>query len=544
MKRFLFFYFLFIAISGFSQTGFQQEDESIYKFLKRMEGLGIIQIPNEFHLPFPTFVITDALRRCLNSDKLSLSDRNELYDYLKDYEPFLEDTVKNINSLLSAGDFDVFNERNNFIYFSDLENGDFIGVEVQLSSTTITSNRTLAQLSNLKGTFSGKLNKYISFRLQGANGIRNGSKDLLHTIPKLEQNFGFTKVDGDNFFDGSNGYFTYESDNLAFRIGREKIQIGYGGIRTIVSGYSQDPDYFSISFTKGIFSFNSVHAKLLGEKSLLPDTITGGVNVIKDKHFAYHRVQFSLPYDIYFGMGELTIYSRALDLSYINPFTFYKSVEHSNYDRDNSMLFIDIKSSTFHKINLYGTLLLDDISYGKLGTGWWGNQTILQLSADYYEPINHFPLDIHLDYLKIEPYVFSHRLSENNYSNFGYPIGIPIQPNSWLLGFGAEYRFTHRVIANLNYYYSVHGANELDDSNNILVNHGGDFRAGHRVGDAENIRFLEGVKEFLRDLRISVLYKPAKNISMNLFFRHGNRSFINKTQVTSTDFIFDLTLKL
>jgi hypothetical protein len=60
-----------------------------------------------------------------------------------------------------------------------------------------------------------------------------------------------------------------------------------------------------------------------------------------DKFLVYHRIGFNINRHFNFGVGEFIIYGRrGIDLSYLNPFAFYKSIEHSNRDRDNSMLFL------------------------------------------------------------------------------------------------------------------------------------------------------------------------------------------------------------
>jgi hypothetical protein len=185
--------------------------------------------------------------------------------------------------------------------------------------------------------------------------------------------------------------------------------------------------------------------------------------------------------------------NRGIDLSYLNPFTFYKSVEHSNQDRDNSMLFFDINYKPASGLKLFSSLLIDDISFGKIGTGWFGNQTLLHaglFSANLYKII---PADISLEYLRIEPYTLTHRLPGNNFTHNGYNVGEDLQPNSELFFSQINYRFNHRLSCAISFTYAIHGANPLDTDGSIR-NVGGDINLGHRIMDSESVEFLDGIK--------------------------------------------------
>ena len=89
------------------------------------------------------------------------------------------------------------------------------------------------------------------------------------------------------------------------------------------------------------------HGKVIGEKGFAADSITGGVATVEDKYIGYHRLGLNISKDISLGGGEIIIYSkRSLDLSYLNPFSFYKTVEHGNQDRDIIRCFFLMQATT------------------------------------------------------------------------------------------------------------------------------------------------------------------------------------------------------
>ncbi len=273
------------------------------------------------------------------------------------------------------------------------------------------------------------------------------------------------------------------------------------------------------------FTFSYFHGQLLGNNHFASNPLTGGIEVVEQKYIGYHRIGFDISRNLDFGVGELIIYgNRPIDLSYLNPFSFYKSVEHANRDRDNSMLFFDYNNTAVKGLKLYGTFLIDDVTFGKLGTGWWGNQFMYNaglLSSNLYGLI---PLDLRLEYFRISPYVFTHRISNNNYTNFGYPLGPSLQPNSESFYAQINYRINYRLYFSTGYTYTIHGANPLNSNGSVKRNVGGNIHLGHRVFDSESTTFLDGAKEYLRKFTFSLSYEPFKEIftKLNVYFLHNS----------------------
>ncbi|MBI2418212.1 MAG: hypothetical protein HYV28_10000, partial [Ignavibacteriales bacterium] len=131
-------------------------------------------------------------------------------------------------------------------------------------------------------------------------------------------------------------------------------------------------------------SYNFFHGRLLGIPRYASDSIQGQITTIPDKFIASHRLQFLIGKSTKFGVGEIIIYSnRSADFSYMNPLVFFKSIEHSNRDRDNAMLYFDL-STVYNGIKPYAMLLLDDIDYSKIGTGWYGNSVLWNTGVSIY----------------------------------------------------------------------------------------------------------------------------------------------------------------
>ena len=76
---------------------------------------------------------------------------------------------------------------------------------------------------------------------------------------------------------------------------------------------------------------------------------------------------------------------------------------------------------------------------------YWGNQFIYNVgfvSNNLYKTI---PLEFQFEYIRIDPFVYTHRLPWNSYTNNERSIASFMQPNSELFLTQFNYRFTSRV---------------------------------------------------------------------------------------------------
>jgi hypothetical protein len=294
----------------------------------------------------------------------------------------------------------------------------------------------------------------------------------------------------------------------------------------------------------GILNFSYFHAKISGYPGNISDTITQGVNVLGEKYIGYHRLGIALSSKTEFGVGEFIIYAnRPVEFAYLNPFNFYKSAEHSGLDRDNSMLFFDVSNRSIYGLKLYGYLLLDDIDFSKLGTGWYGNQTIWNLGANSSNLYKFLPMDISIEYQRIEPYVFTHRLQYNNFTNLGYPLGTFTYPNSELFFTELNYTFNYRCSASLGFIYGIHGANPVNPDGSV-TNVGGDISLGYRAFDSKTVHFLDGDLEYQRIVTASINFEPYKEINLYLKLNYLNRSLQNSINVKEIQSFLTVAVKL
>ncbi len=545
MKKVLFIVFIPLQLI-FAQAEYVSYDHPVYDFLNRMDSRHIISNYNSFELPKTRGQIAGYLKEViLSTGQLDRVDQAFLEDYKIEFEFDLFGTLNNSQRLIGSGEYDLFSDYEKYLYFHSEAGKASIFINLIAEGELMSRNQFKPAINStshfrltggvIRGTF---LNKF-GFSIKGTNGKVFGNKKVALLKRELQYNYKLNENPDETFFDETEGYITADFDIVRFRLGRNRIVTGYGSVKSIFSDNSPLFDNISFDINYRFLQFSYFHGKLLGDVYYAPDSITGGSNVITEKYIGYHRLGFNISKHFSFGVGEMIIYGdRPMDLSYLNPFNFYKSVEHSNRDRDNALLFFDVKNNSVKGLQFFGNLIIDDISFSKISTGWWGNQFLVNVGLFSSNLYDFLPLDFRIEYLRIEPYTFTHRLSRNTYTNFGYSLGPDLQPNSALFFFKINYRFSSEFVLRTSFAYSVHGANPVNTDGSVR-NVGGDINLGHRLFDSDTSVFLDGDRQYSREYSVDLYYEPINlmtiTLSSVLTFSSLQNSLIEKQLFTFLD---------
>lgn len=541
IKYLLLLLFLNTTLS-FAQAEYLPSDHSVYDFLNRMDSYHLISGFNSIERPFTRSQIAKHLSEIIEKkDELNEIDRKTLQDYEIEFEFDIQKSLKNSTSLFTSSGYKLLDQKEKYLYYSADTSGSGIFVNFNGSLQHIPyynfsgENYLNASFLQYGGTIRGTLLGKFGFYIKGTNGKIWGDREASLTLNELKFNYKYntdptihTAID---FIDNTEGHFSIDYDNVKFKIGRDYKRIGFGQINYILGNNIPRFDYISLDLNYSIFSFSYFHGKLLGILNARIDSVQGAIREIPDKYIAYHRLDFDFSRHFALGFGEMAIYgNRSIDFSYLNPFNFYKSVEHSNQDRDNSLLFFDIKNNSIKGCKIIGAILIDDIDFSKLGTSWFGNQLLYNLSI-FSSNLNHIiPLDISFQYLRIEPYVFTHRILDNNYTHSQYNLAAPIQPNSDIYSIRLNYRPGHRLFLNLDFTFTRHGANITNSEGKITLNAGGDVLVGHRESDPVNAPFLDGAHEYYRTVTFDAVYEPFNNYFISGRLNYQNNSLQYEVQ--------------
>ncbi|HSP88027.1 MAG TPA: capsule assembly Wzi family protein [Ignavibacteriaceae bacterium] len=529
----------------FPQAEYVSADNPVYSFLNRMETLKLIEHYNPFEIPKSRGEIGKFLKEVIKQeDKLDEVDKEILNDLRIEFEYEIFGSLNSSERIIGEGSYNFFSQKEKYLFYYNDKDRANIFINLLADGELIYRNNSNLDInsSTSLGFYGGEirgtvLNKF-GFFLRGYQGQVFGNRETALLKKEIAYNYKYITETDEGYYDETSGYVTADFDLLKLKFGRDRLLIGYGETKSLVADNSPMFDYLSFNINYEFMNFSYFHGKLLGNSSFINDSITGGTNFVAEKYIGYHRLSFDFSQDISLGAGEIIIYgNRGIDLSYLNPFTFYKSVEHSNQDRDNSMLFFDLNLKPGYGLKLFSTFLIDDISFGKIGSGWFGNQTMLHAGIFSSSLYKITPIDLSLEYIRVEPYTFTHRLPGNNYTHNGYNVGIDLQPNSELFFSQINYRFNQRLRCSASFWYSIHGANPVLNNGDV-ENVGGNINLGHRVVDSENADFLDGDLEYSRKYSLLIFYEPFNQIYFSLHINYLNNSLQNFIRYKETQMFF------
>ncbi len=530
---------IFISSGLFAQAEFVEYNNPVYNFLERMDASHIIDKYNSLERPVTRRQITDYLTEVeMNINSLSDADKKIFADLKKEFEYELNGTLNNSESLFDGTGYNFLSDKERYLYsmcernkFTLFVNG-IAQFNYIHSNDRVNDQSSSASFLKYGGQLRGTILDKIGYSVKATNGKvwgdRNAALNLNEILFSYKYNTDPSNHTGNDFVDNTEGYISADFNLLQFKLGRDRKIIGYGPLPVILGDNFPSFDYLQFDFTYKIFSFSYLHGRLNGIMSSYTDSVQGGMRNVAEKYFGYHRFGFNISRHISFGLGEMIIYgNRSLDFTYVNPFNFYKSVEHANQDRDNSLMFFDVQNNSVNGLKIFGSVIMDDMDFGKIGKGWFGNQLLYNLTLYSSNLYKILPLEFYLQYIRCEPYMFTHRIHNNSYTSFSYNLVNPILPNSEKFLIRINYNPYYRLNLSIEASFTRHGANELNADGTVKTNYGGDVLVGHREFDKTEVYFLEGIREYYRSISFCANYEPVNNYFLLLNLVYENNSLSN-----------------
>jgi hypothetical protein len=509
-----------------------------------METKGLLPHYSLSDLPLQRQQIINALKNIANSpEELNFTDKKVLSLYETEFE-----INKRENSVLIYSKTDsnqmisrrFFEDNEKFIYhYKDLKTSISISplasLDAILKFDDNYDNHSVIY-GNLGLRLFGTIDKTLGYYLQATNGaVLSGERELALEDPKLRQNVKFADLDSD--FDFSESHVRYQSDWFYGIIGRETRLVGAGLEQHLLLSANAPPmNSISVGAVFSNFEYRYSHAGALG----LPRNFhnVGVETDIPDKFVATHRFAFRPSWGE-LAFWECIIYSdRNIDFAYLNPLSFFKSLEHSLRDRDNSIMGGDFTFRPFGGIQIKGSYLLDDIIFSKIGTGFWSNKSAWNIAIFAALPIKSLSINIGTEYSRVEPYTFTHFNVQNSMTNDRQIIGSYLQPNSDCLSMNIQCWWGNRYPLEIKLSYIRHGENVYDIDGKLIKNVGGDPLQSRRPpnpdenfpGDPETVTFLDGNLDETFTFQIGSGWEFLRGFNLYGYYLFKNSQDINSHQ--------------
>ncbi|MBC8125180.1 MAG: hypothetical protein H7X70_05555 [Candidatus Kapabacteria bacterium] len=390
--------------------------------------------------------------------------------------------------------------------------------------------------------FMGSLGNNLGFFLDLSNGMRlSGDPALIaRTDPTLSRTLKFN-IEDSAFFDRYVGYIQYQNEWLRVRFGREALQFGLSPIDTFVhsidaplmDGLLIDVPYKSVRFTMTHSAANGVD--------------TAG-KAVPGKYIATHRLAFD-PVDwLSVSVNDMIVYwGRGLDFSYLNPLAFFVSAGLGTEERnanDNSMIGFDLAIRPMPGSMFYGSIIIDDLSFGSLGdTSIAGNNNKFAYQLGYSQAFGSPGAAqrslLTLEYARVDPFTFSHRSNNASYTTLGSPVGYELPPNADRISLQARHWFSPRTFIRLDLDYTRHGENILDSTGALVMGEDPRFPGSGKMvpvgntggdvlrGDGDFLygnSFLRGNASHQRRVRLWFSAEWWSNVFSDLRVGYANRN--------------------
>lgn len=513
---------LMTAISAMAQVEHVPISHPVYEFLDRLGVTGILPAQSSSMVPLEWGEVTALLRSAASSrSMLDAVDVLTLDKYLAEFAPDAgmrsEQDMVILGPHESAGEFAaglVSQKQKYLVAIVDsmvTVYGELLGSVEYRSLHGDSRGDVDATLKTIGGRFRGTIAGRVGYLLQSTNGVVSGNRSYALSDTRLATNVKLNEPNSRNF-DVTEAYLRYSFGWGGVQFGREFAALGVGyGDRLMFSDNAPAFDAFSLDVHYKAFRFQFLHGSLLKDPAPFP-----GVTVAEppeaNKYLALHRFQFSIFDRLNIAASEMVIYQRLTpEYAYLNPINFFKSAEHSLRDRDNALLMVDLEYFPRPGYKLYGSWLIDDIDFSRMGTGWWGNEFGWQGGA-YVANVAGVPaLDAIVEYTRIEPYVYSNRVSGNDYTHSGIGLGHRLPPNADEMLGEIRFRFSEKLRTRLHYAYQRHGQNIMA-GDSVLRNVGGSVTQGHRGGDSETAHFLDGERVNTHRAGLRVDFEPITDL--------------------------------
>lgn len=439
-------YSLFILpiLYSHSQSTFQPLDADIYHWIDRAE-IKTKALNGQFH---------SAIRAYTRKDVVALMDSNQKWNRnLSKIDQYHIHYFREVNSEWAATDssglrnplWGAFFRRKADLLSYENKDVDLHANIVGNGTLGKASDNDASQYVNTRGVeVRGNLAKRIGFyafmvdNQMVVPGYVNQWTNQYNSVPHE----GFWKrfnTNGYDFFT-ARGYISFQATRFVnIQAGHDRIQIGNGYRSLVLSDFGNNYTFAKINTRFWKIQYTNLFANLKTDPTVGPSG-TPGSRFIPDKYLFIHRLGINLGKSTNFGLFESVVAGRdpaiypnatKLDLSYLNPIIFYRSIEQNSGSPDNACLGFDLKTIPLRNVMLYSQLFLDEflLKQVKAQNGWWGNKYATQIGIKYIDILGIRNVDIQMEFNQVRPYAYTHLTSYTSYAHYSQPLAHPLGAN-------------------------------------------------------------------------------------------------------------------
>ena len=302
------------------------------------------------------------------------------------------------------------------------------------------------------------------------------------------------------------GYLQVNSEHLDVLVGRDWIFWGASPHKSVgISDNSPPFDQIRLTARFGErFKATAFTAQL--DSKWYDD---GEKRYLARRYLSGHRLDYQLHDRVEIGVAEWVLYggdAQPLEWKYVNPITFYYALQYNAKADDNVMFAVDAAIRPIDGLRLYGEWVIDDIQY--VPTSNDPHAVAWLLGFTWYPQHLDRHLGVQGEYARVNRWAYTHLVSDNQFTHFGYVIGHPISTDSDTLRFSATYQFTVSTLAEIRSAFTRQGEGTVADR--------------FRGEDYESLPFPTGVVARTTEIGGRLSYRPRNgwNVSFSYAWHH------------------------
>lgn len=218
---------------------------------------------------------------------------------------------------------------------------------------------------------------------------------------------------------------------LTFTAGNDKHFIGDGQRSLLLSENAAAYPFFQTRLN--IWKINYIH-----QVNVMRDIVAGAGSKRFPKYSSQHTLSMNISPRLNFYVFETVVWRkqdsarhRGLDLTYLNPFLFFRPAEFNQGSPDNVIMGLGGKLRVFGKTYLYGQFLLDEfnLKFVSKNQGWWGSKYGYQAGFKSLGLFKDKKSIVMMEYLQMRPFTYSHSYTLQNYGYLHQPLAHPLGSN-------------------------------------------------------------------------------------------------------------------
>lgn len=218
---------------------------------------------------------------------------------------------------------------------------------------------------------------------------------------------------------------------LTLKAGNDKQFIGDGGRSFLLS--ENAAAYPFLQTRLNIWKINYTH-QVLFMRDVIPDS--GAMRF--SKYATMHTLSINATKKLNLYIFEAVVWRaqdsvrhRSFDVTYLNPFLFFRPVEFNMGSPDNVLMGIGGKWIIGKQSFVYGQFMLDEFKLKeiKANKGWWANKYAYQVGFKTFGLFKKYKSVFLAEYNHCRPFTYSHSYTLQNYGYLYRPLAHPIGSN-------------------------------------------------------------------------------------------------------------------